>query len=87
VRPEHITEFRSIILDDASYRFESMKKCLFLPEYAIVATRSETEVTLLCDLNCGQVKFLREEHVMLTDWQDPGIASLRVLIDNVLATP
>lgn len=87
VTSEHIAEFRSIILDDASYRFESMKKCLFLPEYAIVAIRGETVVTLLCDMNCGQMKFLIEKQAMLTNWQDPGIARLRALIADVLATP
>jgi hypothetical protein len=85
--PEHVAEFQAIILDEASYRFESMKKCLFLPEYAIVATRGQTEVALLCDVNCGQVKFLREEQAMLTNWHDPGMESLRALIEDLLATP
>lgn len=87
LRPKYVAEFQAILLDDASYRFESVKKCLFLPEYAIVATRGEAEVTLLCDVNCGQVKFLIEAQAILTDWQDPGIASLRILIADVLATP
>jgi hypothetical protein len=85
--PKHVAEFQAIILDDASYRFESMKKCLFLPGYAIVVTRGETEVTLLCDVNCGLVKFLREEQAVLTNWHDPGVANLHVLIENILATP
>ncbi len=85
--PEHVAEFQSLVLTDSSYRFESVGKCLFLPEYAFLATRGDTEVTLLCDVNCGQVKFLVGDQTVFVDWQKQGMASLRILIENVLATP
>ncbi len=85
--PEDVAEFQALVLTDTSYRVESVKKCLFLPEYALVATRGDTTVTLLCDVNCGQLKFLVDEHTLFTDWQDQGMASLHTLLMKVLALP
>ena len=85
--PEQVSEFQSVVLSDTSYRFESMKKCLFLPEYAMVVVRGDTEVTLLCDVNCGQVTFLAGSQSILTNWQDQGMARLRTLMTTVLVTP
>jgi len=82
--PEDVAEFQSVVLSDTSYRFDSVKKCLFLPEYAMVVVRGETEVTLLCDVNCGQVTFLAGSQSILTNWQDQGIARLRTLMTNGL---
>jgi hypothetical protein len=84
--PEQVTTFQTIVLNEHNYRLESLKKCLFLPEYALVATRQETAVTLLLDFNCGQVKFLIGEQSILKDW-DQGLTPMHDLVLNILATP
>jgi hypothetical protein len=85
--PEHVAEFQSVVLSDASYRFDTVKKCLFLPEYAMLVVCGDTEVTLLCDVNCGQVTFLTGSQSIVTNWQDQGFARLHTLMTNVLVTP
>ncbi len=85
--PEDVAEFQALMLTDSSYRTGSVKKCLFLPEYAFVAAHGDTTVTLLCDVNCGQLKFLAGEHTFFTDWQNQGMANLHTLLMKVLALP
>lgn len=85
--PEQMTTLQASILAESSYRFETVKKCLFLPEYALVVTRQKTDVTLLFDFNCGQVKFLGGASPILKDLTQQGRTNVQTLLTNIVGTP
>ena len=56
--PAQIAEFRAIALDEKSYVFDTAKKCMLVPEYALRVHRGAESVVVLIAFGCTMWRFV-----------------------------
>lgn len=54
---EDVSKLRTLVLNDNSYQFGILKKCVFVPETAFRFKKGDKDVLLLVSMNCKQVTF------------------------------
>ncbi len=74
-----VTQLASLLLDEHSYLFDVVKKCLFLPEYAFRAVRGGKNVVVLICFSCEELLFVYENREILEDF-DRITPKVRTLI-------
>ena len=77
-----ITQISSLLLDEQSYLFDVVKKCLFLPEYAFKAVRGGKSVVILICFSCEELLFVYENREILEDF-DRVTPKMRSLIEEL----
>lgn len=80
--PEQRIQLQWLLLDHQTYRVESRKKCLFLPEYAFVFQRGDATVTALVSTFCPQTEFLEGERRLRRD-RDPALPKFQELLETL----
>lgn len=68
--PKQMEILRSIFLDEDTYLFDVVKKCLFLPEYAFRVTKNGEVLVILICYNCEEVVFVYKDKELLEDFDN-----------------
>jgi hypothetical protein len=76
--PKQVEILRSVFLDERTYRFDVIKKCLFLPEYAFRLMWGDEECLLLVSYTCKEVTFMHGGREKLEDF-DSAVPVVRLL--------
>ena len=76
---QQIDQIRSVLLDRNTYMFDYVKKCLFLPEYALKFRKGAGEVVVLLCFSCEELTFVYKGKELLEDF-DNATPKIRGLI-------
>ncbi len=79
---EQIERLKTVLLDEKTYRFGVVKKCLFLPEYGFKIRKGTSEVILLLCFSCEELKIVIGGVERLEDF-DNATPQLRRLVDEL----
>ncbi len=77
-----IERLKTVLLDERTYRFGVVKKCLFLPEYGFKIRKGNSEVILLLCFSCEELKIVIGGVERLEDF-DNATPQLRRLVDEL----
>ncbi|HPQ54149.1 MAG TPA: hypothetical protein PK253_12950 [Spirochaetota bacterium] len=77
--PQQIDQIQSVLLDQNTYLFDFVKKCLFLPEYALKFRKGTYEVVVLLCFSCEELTFVCNGRELLEDF-DNATPKIRGLI-------
>jgi hypothetical protein len=80
--PKQVEILRSVFLDERTYRFDVIKKCLFLPEYAFRMMWGDDECLLLVSYSCKEVTFIHGGSEKLEDF-DSAVPVVRLLTHSL----
>lgn len=79
---QQIDQIRSVLLDKNTYLFDVVKKCLFLPEYALKFRKGASEVVVLLCFSCEELTFVYNGRELLEDF-DNATPKIRGLIQTL----
>ena len=77
-----VEEFRALALDEKSYVFDAVKKCMLVPEYAFRVRRGEDSVVVLLSFSCAMWKFVHAGEGRQEDF-DPVAKRLEAVVGTV----
>ncbi|MBN1534034.1 MAG: hypothetical protein JXA20_15295 [Spirochaetes bacterium] len=80
--PKQVEILRSVFLDERTYCFDVIKKCLFLPEYAFRLMWGDEECLLLVSYSCKEVTFIHGGRERLEDF-DSAVPVVRLLTHSL----
>lgn len=80
--PKQIEILQSVFMDEKTYLFDVVKKCLFLPEYGFRVVKDKKEVVVLLCFSCEEVTFVYKDKELLEDF-DNATKRLRALTDSL----
>ena len=79
---KQVEELRDLLLAEETYDFEAVKKCLFLPEYALQAIKGDLRVKILVCFSCEELAFVYGGKELLEDF-DGATPRLKIIIDEL----
>ena len=68
--PKQIERLQLMLLDENTYLFDVVKKCLFLPEYAFRFVRGDRSVIVLVCYSCEELTFVYGGRELLEDFNN-----------------
>lgn len=78
---DDLTILSNIAFDEKTYQFDSVKKCPFIPDYALVISPGEEELIILLSFNCDQWRFIYKNQNLLEDF-DSKREELKNLVEG-----
>ncbi len=82
LNPKQIDILQSVFFNEDTYRFDVVKKCLFLPEYAFRVVRGGTEAVIIISYSCKEVVFQCNGVEKMEDF-DNAVNMIKFLTDSV----
>jgi hypothetical protein len=73
------SEIQSLLISEEYYILTPMKKCLFVPQKALVLHKGDQELQLLMSFSCKQLRFQYKDVVFVVSF-DPAMEQLKELI-------
>lgn len=80
--PADVARFKSILLDSASYEFETVKKCPMVPEYVFRFHAGPRTADVLVAFGCSMWAFPKDGDIKVEDF-DPAADRLRKIVETV----
>ncbi|MBC8158571.1 MAG: hypothetical protein H8E94_04485 [Alphaproteobacteria bacterium] len=80
--PAQMSAFKSLVLDEASYDFETAKKCVMVPEYVFRFHAGAKSADVLVAFGCTMWAFGEADGDKVEDF-DPVAANLRAIVETV----
>ncbi len=80
--PADVARFKALLLDSASYDFETAKKCPMVPEYAFRFHAGERSTNVLVSFGCTMWAFPKGEDIRVEDF-DPVADQLKKIVETV----
>jgi hypothetical protein len=79
---EEVIAFKQLLLDEQSYDFDIVKKCVMVPEYAFRFSRGDRRTVVLVSLDCLMWGIRDGREVRVEDF-DPVERRLKAIIETV----
>ena len=80
--PADVARFKALLLDSASYEFETVKKCPLVPEYAFRFHAGARKVDVLVAFECALWAFPDADGIRVEDF-DPVADQLKAIVETV----
>lgn len=80
--PAQVEEFKDILLDSASYDFATVKKCVFVPEYAFRFAARDGAAVVLVSMQCGVWAVAGKDEPLVANF-DPSAQAVRTIVETV----